>query len=129
MNPLYTVAEIRAIEYDAAARLPPGALMQRAGQAGANAALDLLPFTTAHARVLVLAGPGNNGGDALETAAHLAHAGAQVTILHFDTSAAPSEERALAMQRARSSDARFIEPEAVAIGAGHWDLVIDGLFG
>src|SRR5471030_2893611 len=129
MNPLYTVAEIRAIEYAAAARLPPGALMQRAGQAGANAALDLLPFTTAQAKVLVLAGPGNNGGDALETAAHLAHAGAQVTILHFDTSAAPSEERALAMQRARSSDAVFADIGNAAIAATDWKLVIDGLFG
>jgi len=129
MNPLYTVAEIRAIEDDAAARLPAGALMQRAGQAGANAALDLLPFTTAQAKVLVLAGPGNNGGDALETAAHLAHAGAQVTILHFDTSAAPSEERALAMQRARSSDAVFADIGNAAIAATDWKLVIDGLFG
>src|SRR5471032_1683074 len=129
MNPLYTVAEIRAIEDDAAARLPAGALMQRAGQAGANAALDLLPFTTAQAKVLVLAGPGNNGGDALETAAHLAHAGMQVSVWLAPGAAAPSEERQHALARARASAARFIEPEAVAIGAGHWDLVIDGLFG
>src|SRR5471030_2237678 len=120
MNPLYTIAELRAIEDDAAARLPPGALMQRAGQAGANAALDLLPYTTAQARVLVLAGPGNNGGDALETAAHLAYAGAQVTILHFDTPGAPSDERALAMQRAHSSDPLFEDIGNDAIAATEW---------
>ena len=131
MNPLYSCAEIRAIEAAAAAVLPDGALMQRAGQAGANAALDLLPFSTANAKVLVLAGPGNNGGDALETAAHLAYAGAQVTILHFAPSSPPSAERAAAMRRAQTSDARFAEPEtaAAAVAGTEWTLVIDGLFG
>ncbi|WP_295992332.1 NAD(P)H-hydrate dehydratase [Rugamonas sp.] len=129
MNPLYTVDEIRAIEHAAAARLPAGALMQRAGQAGANAALDLLPYTTAQAKVLLLAGPGNNGGDALETAAHLAHAGAQVTVLYFDGGDAPSAERSAALQRARNSDARFDAIGNDAIAAADWTLVVDGLFG
>ena len=129
MNPLYTVAEIRSIEHTAAQRLPPGALMQRAGQAGANAALDLLPFSTGRARVLVLAGPGNNGGDALETAAHLAYAGAQVTILHFDSGAPASQEREHALQRARTSAAVFEELGLEAIAGMEWNLVVDGLFG
>ena len=109
MNKLYSVAEIRAIEHAAAAVLPDGALMQRAGQSGANAALDLLPFATDRARVLVLAGPGNNGGDALEAAAHLVHAGADVTILHYPPLAAPSAERANALTRARVSEARVVD--------------------
>lgn len=129
MNPLYSSAEIRAIEQAAAAALPDGVLMQRAGQAGANAALDLLPFSTANAKVLVLAGPGNNGGDALETAAHLAYAGAQVTILHFPPQSEPSAERAAAMQRAQTSDARFADLDAAAIAGTEWTLVVDGLFG
>ena len=111
--------------------------MQRAGQAGANEALDLLPFTIERTRVLVLAGPGNNGGDALETAAHLGHAGAQVTILHFAPGVAPAPERVAALQRARSSPARFADTidtanadDAVALVAGtDWTLVVDGLFG
>lgn len=134
MTPLFTVDEIRAIEHAAAQRLPEGALMQRAGQAGANEALDLLPFTIQRARVLVLAGPGNNGGDALETAAHLGHAGAQVTILHFDPGGTPAPERVAALQRARSSPARFADREQIAEPAGlfggtDWTLVVDGLFG
>lgn len=129
MNPLYSVAEIRAIERGAAAGLPAGALMQRAGQAGANAALDLLPFSTSHAKVLVLAGPGNNGGDALETAAHLAYAGAQVTILHFAPPGDSCAERQAALQRAQTSDARFEDIDNEAIAAGNWNLVVDGLFG
>jgi hydroxyethylthiazole kinase-like uncharacterized protein yjeF len=129
MTPLYTVAEIRDIERTAAQRLPEGALMQRAGQAGANQALDLLPFTTAKARVLVLAGPGNNGGDALETAAHLAHAGAQVTLLHFEPTAEPSAERQHALERARNAPLRFVPPSADVVRSADWNLVIDGLFG
>jgi hydroxyethylthiazole kinase-like uncharacterized protein yjeF len=149
MNRLYSVAEIRAIEHAAAAVLPDGALMQRAGQSGANAALDLLPLSTNHAKVLVLAGPGNNGGDALEAAAHLAYAGATVTVLHYPPTAEPSAERAAALQRARVSDVGLVDindddgpsgadggaggeagGEAEALVAGtEWSLVVDGLFG
>ncbi|UTY59370.1 NAD(P)H-hydrate dehydratase [Massilia sp. erpn] len=129
MNPLYSVAEIRQIEAAGAALLPAGALMQRAGQAAANAALDLLPFSTSRARVLVLAGPGNNGGDALEAAAHLSHAGAQVAIRYFDSPRPPSPERAHALERARSSPARFVELQPEDIAAAEWNLVVDGLFG
>ena len=74
--PLYAIADIRAIEQAAAQTLPQGTLMQRAGQAAASAALKLLHAQEdadgrGHMRVLVLAGPGDNGGDALEAAAHL----------------------------------------------------------
>jgi hydroxyethylthiazole kinase-like uncharacterized protein yjeF len=129
MNPLYSVAEIRAIEQAAAAALPAGALMQRAGQASANAALDLLPFSTAHARVLVIAGPGDNGGDALEAAAHLSFTGAQVTVIHYAPPGASSLERAAALERARSSDARFRDAADAQIAGTEWNLVVDGLFG
>ena len=129
MNPLYTVDQIRAIETAAAERLPAGALMQRAGQAGANAALDMLPISTSRARVLVLAGPGNNGGDALEAAAHLAYAGARVSLLHFAPVGTPSAERAQAMQRAQASDVRFEDIDNATIAATEWNLVVDGLFG
>lgn len=129
MNPLYAVAEIRAIEQQAATALPPGTLMQRAGQATANAALDMLPFSTNKARVLVLAGPGNNGGDALEAAANLTYSGVQVEILRFPPAGAPSAERAAAQRRAEHSDARFIDIGTSAMAGTDWNLVIDGLFG
>jgi hydroxyethylthiazole kinase-like uncharacterized protein yjeF len=129
MNPLYTVAEIRQLEHTAAQRLPPGTLMQRAGQAAASAALDLLRFSTSRAQVLVLAGPGNNGGDALEMAAYLACADAEVTILHTDGAAAASPERVEALRRARSSAARFADMSVAALAGANWDLIVDGLFG
>ena len=122
---LYTTTQIRAIEDAAYACLEDGALMRRAGRAAADFALELL----GEARdlpVLVLAGPGNNGGDALETAANLAEAGVNATVLHlpgrFDASSATDA----AYERARSGSVGWIDmlpPDA------QWALVIDGLFG
>lgn len=129
MNPLYSVAEIRAVELRAAAQLPPGALMQRAGRCAADAALALLPALATRSAMLVLAGPGNNGGDAFEAAAHLAHAGAQVTIVHLAGSGTTSAERDAALQRAHDSPAQFVDLPIEQITATDWHLVIDGLFG
>ncbi len=58
----YRCAELRRIE--AAARALP--LMQRAGTAAADLAQRLV--TTPDAPILILAGPGNNGGDAFVAA-------------------------------------------------------------
>lgn len=122
MTPLYNVAEIREIECRAAAALPPGTLMQRAGQAAAAAALDMLDGRS----VLVLAGPGNNGGDALEAAANLADAGMAVCIVHLAGDGPTAPETAQALARAQRSAAVFIGAQALG---QPWDLVIDGLFG
>lgn len=122
MKPLYSVAEIRDIEQRAAQTLPPGALMQRAGRAAANMALEM----TRDQAVLVLAGPGNNGGDALEAAANLARAGVDVAIIHLAGGGTVPPETAHALARAQASDARFINPLPDVTG---WGLVIDGLFG
>ncbi|HZV67845.1 MAG TPA: NAD(P)H-hydrate dehydratase, partial [Telluria sp.] len=125
MNALYSVAEIRAIEQAAAAALPAGTLMRRAGLAAGNAALELLAGHI-DPRALVLAGPGNNGGDALEVAANLAQAGIEVTVLHLGGGGAPSGEAAHALARARNSTAQFVD---VLPAHQDWSLVVDGLFG
>ena len=126
MKALYTAAQIRAIEQAAAATLEPGTLMQRAGQAAANVALAMLAGQ-ANRSVLLLAGPGNNGGDALETAANLAHAsaGVDVAVIHLPGPRPVSAETAQALARAAENQVRFLGalPE-LAPG-----LVIDGLFG
>ena len=134
MNPLYCVDQIRAIERSAALALAPGTLMQRAGQAAAKAALQLLQAVPGHMPVLVLAGPGDNGGDALETAVRLADAGRQVALLHFPGALPPSAQTAQALQRARASTVRFEQPTPGAtlssfMSSTRWALVIDGLFG
>jgi hydroxyethylthiazole kinase-like uncharacterized protein yjeF len=122
-HPLYSVAEIRRIEAAALAAVAPGTLMRRAGAAAAAAAIRLL---SAGARVLALAGPGNNGGDAMEAAALLAYAGYAVTIrLCGDRTRLPVDA-AQALRRAEASPAQF-DPDA-RIDAD-WALAIDGLFG
>ena len=98
---LYTVAQTRAIEQSASAALPPGTLMQRAGQAAARYALELLGDRR-DLPVLVLAGPGDNGGDALEAACNLADAGVDATVLHQPGQSEASSATAAAYERARS---------------------------
>ncbi|MCX7289752.1 NAD(P)H-hydrate epimerase, partial [Janthinobacterium sp.] len=137
-TPLDSIAELRAIEQAAMRDLPQGLLMQRAGQAAASAALKLLHAgdgagETGHRRVLVLAGPGDNGGDALEAAAHLAGSGTEVLVWLAPEAQATSPEREQALSRARNSAARCMEAAtsmaSAAVGAAQWHLVIDGLFG
>jgi hydroxyethylthiazole kinase-like uncharacterized protein yjeF len=120
-HPLYSVAQVRAIEHAALAQLPPGSLMQRAGAAAAALALELI---TEVLPVLVLAGPGNNGGDALEVAANLRDAGVDVTVLHLAGSA-PSPETAAALERCQMDGVTFVD----AVPDRTWALVVDGLFG
>jgi NAD(P)H-hydrate repair Nnr-like enzyme with NAD(P)H-hydrate epimerase domain len=60
MVTLLRCAELRELETRYADARPP--LMERAGKAAAELALRLLG--TRQARVLICAGPGNNGGDA-----------------------------------------------------------------
>lgn len=126
---LYSIDQIRRIEQAAVAALPPGALMQRAGAATAALASRLLaakPSCTGG--ILVLVGPGNNGGDALEAAALLAHAGIAVCVC---MPIAPSaSDAAQALHRATQSPAMFLAGEAnSAIASANYAVVIDGLFG
>ena len=124
-NHLYTVAQLRAIEASAYAGLPPGTLMRRAGEAAARYALELLGEPR-DKPVLVLAGPGNNGGDALEAAANLADAGVDATVLFQPGQRELSDEAQSAHERARSGTVGFID---MLPPDGDWGLVIDGLFG
>ena len=124
---LYSVAQVRAIEQAALSALPANTLMQRAGRAVADAALRLLPPSNKH-KVLIAAGPGNNGGDALEAAALLAQAGLKVfVVLLADPAALPADAKT-AFARARASSAEFIDLQTV-FNVPDWALVIDGLFG
>jgi hydroxyethylthiazole kinase-like uncharacterized protein yjeF len=131
MHALYTIADLRKTESTAAARLSTGTLMQRAGQAAALAALSMLHAPFPDRKVLVLAGPGNNGGDALEVARHLDGSGCRVTVLLFAESAQQPLDARSAQERARRSRIRFatIDVEEEQVLAEPWDLVIDGLFG
>ncbi|MEX1252938.1 MAG: NAD(P)H-hydrate dehydratase [Dehalococcoidia bacterium] len=78
---LVTAAEMRALEEAAAAAgRPPDALMEEAGLGVAQEVwinLGAVP----ERKVVVLVGPGNNGGDGLVAARHLHDLGGQVVVL------------------------------------------------
>jgi len=122
---LYSVKQLRQIEQSATEQLEP-ALMRAAGQAAAQAALRLL--TTPMQPVLILAGPGNNGGDAFEVAAHLSHAGHHVTVLHHPAKSARSAECEQAYSKAQAC-AGIVWLANDSDLENNYALVVDGLFG
>ncbi|MDK3022399.1 NAD(P)H-hydrate dehydratase [Cupriavidus taiwanensis] len=97
--PLYGVAAIRRIEHAALAQLPAFTLMSRAGTAAAH-------WLARHAPdgpLLFLAGPGNNGGDALVAATQLHRAGRTVQVwLAADPQRLPADA-ATAWQQAQAA--------------------------
>lgn len=78
MIPIVTPAAMAAIDAAASDRIE--ALIDRAGRAVALAALDMLGGTYGR-RVVVLAGPGNNGADGRAAAVHLRRRGVRVAVL------------------------------------------------
>ncbi|HEY2175270.1 MAG TPA: NAD(P)H-hydrate dehydratase [Mycobacteriales bacterium] len=122
MRGVWPVAAVRAAEEALMAQLPDGVLMQRAAAGLAThcaAALDRVYG----ARVVLLVGAGNNGGDALYAGARLAARGARVDALLL----APDRAHAGGLAALRAAGGRAVpaRPEAVA-GA---DLVVDGILG
>ncbi|MDI3419698.1 NAD(P)H-hydrate dehydratase [Streptomyces luteolus] len=77
MRTAFRVETVRAAERELMARLPEGALMQRAAAGLAAACAELLGRVYG-SRVVLLVGSGDNGGDALYAGARLARRGAGV---------------------------------------------------
>jgi ADP-dependent NAD(P)H-hydrate dehydratase / NAD(P)H-hydrate epimerase len=124
LPPVYTAAQIREIERAAAVDLDGAPLMERAGLAAAQLARTLLGERGRS--VLVLAGPGNNGGDAFEVAAHLRDAFYRVDVVFAgDAAKLPTDAAAaLGKWRARGGTTTAEPPHG-----RRWDLVVDGLYG
>lgn len=122
---LCTNAGVRAIEAAALAQGLP--LMARAGAAAADLAHRLLGTGPAPgSRVLVVAGPGNNGGDALVCASELRRRFYRVSVVFTGDAARLPADAAAALRdwQAGGGDTHSDIP-----APGQWDLVIDGLFG
>jgi hydroxyethylthiazole kinase-like uncharacterized protein yjeF len=118
-------AALRRAEAAAAEAKPP--LMERAGLAAAALARRLLGD---HGRrVLVLAGPGNNGGDAFEAAWHLRNGFFRVTLVFAGDSLKLPADAAGAHTKWLRSGGGIVTDLSPKIAAAEWDLVIDGLFG
>lgn len=100
MQPVLTVSEMQAVDRAAQASTPVEVLIERAGQAVAGAALQMMGGTYGR-RVVVLAGKGNNGADGRVAAAKLRRRGARVTVVDAGK----------------------------AVDGENWDLVIDAAYG
>ncbi len=117
MKPVITPAESGRLD----ALGDVDALMERAGWAIYRAATEMgAGYGT---RVVVLAGPGNNGGDGLVAARHLRHRGVAVSVqLLAEPRTGPA---ARALLRARAAGV----PVSPVTAPSRADLVIDALFG
>jgi hydroxyethylthiazole kinase-like uncharacterized protein yjeF len=111
----HTVAQVRGAEERLARETGWDALMQRAARGLADA-LDDVP---AGEVVVVLVGPGNNGGDALFAATHLLDRGVRVDLALLDPDAVHVE----GLAAAERAGARRVDGP----GAQRWCL--DALFG
>ncbi|HEX3824210.1 MAG TPA: NAD(P)H-hydrate dehydratase [Mycobacteriales bacterium] len=121
----YDAAAVRAAEEPLLASLPEGTLMQRAAFALARRCAALLGGVYG-ARVVVLAGSGGNGGDALYAGAHLASRGARVDALLLTDSVLAPALAALRHGGGRIATAGADSDAALLDSA---DLVIDGMVG
>ncbi len=120
MRSAYDAAAVRAAEAPLLAAQPDGTLMARAASGLARVCAGLLVSSGGvyGARVLLLVGAGNNGGDALQAGALLARRGARVEALLLAD--AVHDAGLVALRRAGG---RVVEH----VGAP--DLVVDGILG
>jgi ADP-dependent NAD(P)H-hydrate dehydratase / NAD(P)H-hydrate epimerase len=119
MRSAHTVEQVRAAEKAVMAQVPEGALMQRAAAGLASSVIDLLGGAYGR-RVLLLVGPGDNGGDALYAGAVLARRGARVEAVAV---ADELHEGGLAALRAGGGRLVDLDEHATA------DVVLDGIVG
>ncbi len=133
LPPVMSVAQIRAAEARAMEHTPESVLMDRAAASLATACADLLQnrgISVAGARIVVLAGTGNNGGDALLAGARLARLGGIVTAIGVGPTV---HQRGLKVARSASvlwCDANSAAGLATALATvADTDLVVDGIAG
>ncbi|MEU4608266.1 NAD(P)H-hydrate dehydratase [Kribbella sp. NPDC023972] len=119
MRRAHTVEQVRAAEADLMARLPEGTLMQRAATGLAVAISNFLGHTYG-ARVVLLVGSGDNGGDALYAGVRLARRGARVTAVPLSDKAHAAGLEALLAVGGRVGAAEDIADA---------DVVVDGIVG
>jgi ADP-dependent NAD(P)H-hydrate dehydratase / NAD(P)H-hydrate epimerase len=157
MRDAYSVAKVRAAEAALMSLVSDGALMQRAAAGLASVCAGLLRDSAGGvygARVVILAGTGDNGGDALYAGERLARRGASVTAIQAGPRLHARGGRALTAAGGRiirvASPGGPDDPEAtrpdlaspaparggrhdlgyeVRSAIGHADLIIDGLLG
>jgi hydroxyethylthiazole kinase-like uncharacterized protein yjeF len=123
-QPVYRTSEVRAVEAQAFALPDPPPLMARAGRAAAERARALAADHTGP--VLVLAGPGNNGGDALVLARHLGAWWFDVVVVFTGDRKKLSADAGAAFDDWQAAGGTVTAEIPVR---SDWRLAVDGLFG
>lgn len=158
MRDAYSVSKVRAAEAALFAVVPEGALMQRAAAGLASVCAGLLRDSAGGvygARAVILAGTGDNGGDALYAGERLARRGASVTAIRAGARMHAEAARALvsaggrvvtvapprdpdatradlggpADRLERGGSDRYDVGHEARSAIGHADLIIDGMLG
>ncbi|MFB8201563.1 NAD(P)H-hydrate dehydratase [Kitasatospora purpeofusca] len=129
MRSAHSVDQVRAAEAELMARLPEGTLMRRAAAGLAVTCARLLTRRRGRvygSRVVVLAGSGDNGGDALYAGAELARRGARVTAVLL----APGRAHGGGLAALRAAYGRVVVEQEVGLADFSCaDLVLDGIVG
>ncbi|MFB8236362.1 NAD(P)H-hydrate dehydratase [Kitasatospora purpeofusca] len=129
MRSAHSVDQVRAAEAELIARLPEGTLMRRAATGLAVTCARLLTRRRGRvygSRVVVLAGSGDNGGDALYAGAELARRGARVTAVLL----APGRAHGGGLAALRAAHGRVVVEQEVGLADfSSADLVLDGIVG
>ena len=123
-TPIYRSADVRTVEAAAAAAPAPAKLMERAGLAAAEIAREASSGTGKP--VLVLAGPGNNGGDAFVVARHLKQWYFNVSVVFAGDESKLSADASAALRAWRAAGGAIA---GALPTAQDWGLVVDGIFG
>ncbi|MFF2185624.1 NAD(P)H-hydrate dehydratase [Streptomyces sp. NPDC058155] len=125
MRTAYSVESVRTAERELMDRLPEGVLMQRAAAGLAAACADLLRRRgrVYGARVVLLVGSGDNGGDALYAGARLARRGAGVSAVLL----AAGRAHAGGLAALSGAGGRVVDDPFDVLAAA--DLVLDGITG
>ena len=112
--------------------IPGLILMENAGRAVTEVCVEMLEGGIQHSNVVVVCGPGNNGGDGFVVARHLYNAGAHVRIFYFGDRESAKGDALTNLQIAEKMrlDVNYSRDVAALESAvGESDLVIDALLG
>ena len=132
MRDAYQVAAVRAAEHALMELVPDGTLMARAAAGLASVCASLLarhPGQVYGTRAAVLAGSGDNGGDALYAGAQLARRGVAVTAIAAGSRVHPGGSAALREAGGRVTDDTGDAAGLIAQLMAGADLIVDGLLG
>ncbi len=122
---IYLTSDIRLIEQMAFALPDPPNLMEKAGHAAAQITADKL-LSEIKNHILILAGPGNNGGDAFVVARYLKQWKFHVNLVFTGDQDKLSTDAKCALEAFTKLDGEILDEIP---SDTHWNAVIDGLFG